>query len=381
MRSEIDRDRSSRERRSWFVPLSSFPFHPARPAPFRGRERLTRRPTANLPAAMSTSWTAISRPRGSSATCAISPPSRMSPPRHGTTSWPDSSSTNGRPAGSRTCTWPNTTSFSPSPNGSGSRSSRPKSSRWTSRRTATPKTRIPQAPDVGLPYNAYSASGDITAPVVYANSGNPQDYDLLESHGIDLKGKIALVRYSEPYSYRGFKAQTAQKRGLAALLIYSDPQEDGAARGPVFPDGPWGPKSHIQRGGIPFDFIYPGDPLTPGWASVPGAKRLPVEESLTVPKIVERPPLGPGRSAHPPPARRPRGAEGMGGRPAPRLPPRRRRARASTSTSRWTIPSAASPMSSAASGGARSRRRSSSSATTATPGSSAGSTRRAGRPA
>ncbi|MGA2534041.1 MAG: M28 family metallopeptidase [Candidatus Aminicenantales bacterium] len=140
--------------------------------------------------------------------------------------------------------------------------------------------------DVGLPYNAYSASGEVTAPVVYANSGNPQDFDFLEKSGVVLKGKIALVRYSEPYSYRGFKAQTAQRRGLAALLIYSDPKEDGAARGPVFPDGPWGPMSHIQRGGIPFDFIYPGDPLTPGWASVPGAKRLSPGESATVPKII-----------------------------------------------------------------------------------------------
>jgi N-acetylated-alpha-linked acidic dipeptidase len=146
-----------------------------------------------------------------------------------------------------------------------------------------------QRTDVGLPYNAYSASGDIAAPVIYANSGNPQDYDLIEKSGIDLKGKIALVRYSEPYSYRGFKAQTAQRRGLAALLIYSDPKEDGSARGPVFPDGPWGPMSHIQRGGIPFDFIYPGDPLTPGWASVLGAKRLSLEESATVPKIISVP--------------------------------------------------------------------------------------------
>ena len=50
-------------------------------------------------------------------------------------------------------------------------------------------------PDVGLPHNAYSCSGDITASLVYANSGNPQDYDLLEKKGIHLKGKIALVRY------------------------------------------------------------------------------------------------------------------------------------------------------------------------------------------
>jgi len=144
-------------------------------------------------------------------------------------------------------------------------------------------------PDVGIPYNAYSRSGDIAAPLIYANGGNPEDYDFLEKHGIDVKGKIALVRYSSPYSYRGFKALTAEKRGLAGLLIYSDPKEDGEARGAVFPDGPWGPLSHIQRGGIPYDFIYPGDPLTPEWASKPGARRLSPEKAETLPKIISVP--------------------------------------------------------------------------------------------
>jgi N-acetylated-alpha-linked acidic dipeptidase len=143
--------------------------------------------------------------------------------------------------------------------------------------------------DVGIPYNAYSRSGDVTAPLVYANSGNPQDYDFLESKGIDIKGKIALVRYSAPYSYRGFKAYTAEHRGLAALLIYSDPEDDGYARGPVFPDGPWGPLSHIQRGGIPYDFIYPGDPLTPEWASTPGGSRISIDESPVIPDIISVP--------------------------------------------------------------------------------------------
>ncbi|MGB7296672.1 MAG: M28 family metallopeptidase [Candidatus Aminicenantales bacterium] len=144
-------------------------------------------------------------------------------------------------------------------------------------------------PEVGIPYNAYSRSGDVTAPLVYANGGNPEDYDLLETRGIDVKGKIALVRYSSPYSYRGFKALTAEKRGLAGLLIYSDPKEDGYARGPVFPAGPWGPPSHIQRGGIPYDFIYPGDPLTPGWASKPDGRKLSLEEAKTIPRIISVP--------------------------------------------------------------------------------------------
>lgn len=146
-----------------------------------------------------------------------------------------------------------------------------------------------QRTDVGIPYNAYSRSGEITASLVYANSGNPQDYDLLEEKGISLEGKIALVRYSAPYSYRGFKAYTAEKRGLSALLIYSDPEEDGHIRGSVFPDGPWGPLSHIQRGGIPYDFIYPGDPLTPGWASTPGCERIQAEEAEVLPDIISVP--------------------------------------------------------------------------------------------
>jgi N-acetylated-alpha-linked acidic dipeptidase len=143
--------------------------------------------------------------------------------------------------------------------------------------------------EAGLPYHAYSASGEITAPVVYAGSGNPADYDRLASLGIDIKGKIALVRYSVPYSYRGFKALTAQQRGAAAILIYSDPADDGYAKGKVYPDGPWGPPSHIQRGGIVYDFMVPGDPLTPGWASVPDARRIPRKDAVSLPTIVSAP--------------------------------------------------------------------------------------------
>ena len=144
-------------------------------------------------------------------------------------------------------------------------------------------------PEVASAWIGFSASGEVTAPVVYAHSGNPEDYDLLRKNGIDVKGKIVLVRYSNPYSYRGFKALTAQRMGAAALLIYSDPAEDGYQKGKVFPDGPWGPESHIQRGAITYDFMVPGDPLTPGWASLPGAKRIPESEAVSLPHIVALP--------------------------------------------------------------------------------------------
>ncbi len=134
-----------------------------------------------------------------------------------------------------------------------------------------------------------SISGEVTAPVIYAHSGNPEDYDLLHKQGISVKGKIVLVRYSNPYSYRGFKALTAQREGAAAMLVYSDPQEDGYKKGKVDPEGPWGPEYHIQRGAITYDFMVPGDPQTPGWASVPGAKRIPIEEAVSAPKIMALP--------------------------------------------------------------------------------------------
>ncbi len=144
-------------------------------------------------------------------------------------------------------------------------------------------------PRVSSGYLGFSASGEVTAPVVYAFSGNPADYELLKKNGIDVRGKIVLVRYSNPYSYRGFKALTAERMGAAAILIYSDPMEDGFVKGKVFPEGPWGPESHIQRGAITYDFLVAGDPLTPGWAALPDAKRIPIEEARSVPKIIAVP--------------------------------------------------------------------------------------------
>lgn len=143
--------------------------------------------------------------------------------------------------------------------------------------------------DVGPAYLGMSASGDTVGELIYANGGNPSDYDWLEAQGIDLEGKIALVRYSVPYSYRGYKALVAQRRGLAALLIYSDPEGDGYERGPTFPEGPWGPPDHIQRGAITYDFLVPGDPLTPGWASTGDARRVEPSEARSVPGIMAVP--------------------------------------------------------------------------------------------
>ncbi|HXH07770.1 MAG TPA: M28 family metallopeptidase, partial [Vicinamibacterales bacterium] len=165
----------------------------------------------------------------------------------------------------------------------------PRAWRASMREDPVPGDEYSARADVGLPYHAYSASADVTAPVVYAGSGNPADYEWLEARGIRIQGRIALVRYSVPYSYRGFKALTAERRGAAGILIYSDPKDDGAGRGKVYPDGPWGNESHIQRGAIAYDFLVPGDPLTPGWPSLPGARRVSRDEAVSLPRIASAP--------------------------------------------------------------------------------------------
>ena len=142
-------------------------------------------------------------------------------------------------------------------------------------------------PTLALPWHAYSRSGDVEGEVVYVNHGRAEDYEALVKLGIDVKGKIALARSFK--GYRGGKSLEAERRGVLALVTYSDPSEDGYVQGDVYPKGPWGPESHVQRGANVYDFIVPGDPLTPGWPSVPGAKRIPEADSEILPKIMTVP--------------------------------------------------------------------------------------------
>jgi len=71
---------------------------------------------------------------------------------------------------------------------------------------------------------------------------------------------VVVVRYGQ--IFRGTKVLLAQERGAVGVLIYSDPAEDGFVRGPVYPDGPWRPKSGVQRGSVQFLSICPGEPTS-----------------------------------------------------------------------------------------------------------------------
>jgi N-acetylated-alpha-linked acidic dipeptidase len=147
---------------------------------------------------------------------------------------------------------------------------------------------VPEDPDSGdanqLPtYNAYGATGDVTGEVVYVNFGVPEDYEWLAKQGIDVKGKIVIARYGK--SWRGIKVKVAAQHGAIGCLIYSDPHEDGYYEGDVYTKGPMRPPEGVQRGSVLDMPLYPGDPLSPGWASEKGSKRLSLAEAKSLMRI------------------------------------------------------------------------------------------------
>ena len=140
-------------------------------------------------------------------------------------------------------------------------------------------------PGLAFGWNAYSGSGGVEGEIVYGNRGTKEDFEKLAELGIDLHGKIVVVRYGG--NYRGFKAKFAEEHGAAGLIIYTDPADSGYARGLMYPEGGYANPSFIQRGSV-LTLPYPGDPLTPFTAAIPNAERLRPEE-VALPKIPIQP--------------------------------------------------------------------------------------------
>jgi N-acetylated-alpha-linked acidic dipeptidase len=110
-------------------------------------------------------------------------------------------------------------------------------------------------------YYGFSANGNITASYVYTNFGYDDDFEALLQANISLVGKIAVVKTANvsPYLrerginiFRGLQIENCEKRGLAGVLIYPDPQNDGPIADwngyEPYPNGPARPPSMIERG-------------------------------------------------------------------------------------------------------------------------------------
>jgi N-acetylated-alpha-linked acidic dipeptidase len=133
------------------------------------------------------------------------------------------------------------------------------------------------------PYAIYGADGDVTAQVVYVNQGMPDDYKALARMGLDVTGRIVIVRYGG--GWRGIKPKLAQEHGAVGCIIYSDPADDGYGAGDPYPKGPTRPDNGVQRGSVLDMPVRAGDPLTPNVGASDGARRIAVKDAETILKI------------------------------------------------------------------------------------------------
>ncbi|KAL7416181.1 hypothetical protein BDY24DRAFT_381285 [Mrakia frigida] len=138
------------------------------------------------------------------------------------------------------------------------------------------------------PFHGLSTSGNVTAEVVYVGYCRKNDFDLLASKGVSVKGKITLCKYGGVF--RGLKVKASEDNGAIGTLIYSDPGDDGPitelAGYLPYPDGPARNPSSVQRGSVQYLSSYPGDPTTPG---VPAYKNATRVEGGNFPKIPSLP--------------------------------------------------------------------------------------------
>eukprot|EP01080_Neovahlkampfia_damariscottae_P006578 gene6578-10741_t len=134
-------------------------------------------------------------------------------------------------------------------------------------------------------FNAYSPSGTASSNALYyVNYGRKEDFTLLKAQtGINLNGAIVVIRYGK--IFRGLKVQNAEAEGVAGVILYSDPADDGFTKGEVYPNGVYRPDTSIQRGSVEYLNIQPGDPTTPNGPSTPGTReRIARKDAKNLPQ-------------------------------------------------------------------------------------------------
>ncbi|MGZ5430265.1 MAG: PA domain-containing protein, partial [Thermoanaerobaculia bacterium] len=127
-----------------------------------------------------------------------------------------------------------------------------------------------------LPFLAWAPDADLEAPVVYAGFGGPENFEALRKAGVDVRGKIALVKAQGVC--RGMKSLAAERAGVAGLLIYVEPRDQGVVK-PAYPLGPSTNRWAVSRGSLLKYFLRPGDP---GRAKAMGVDTLPKIPALAI---------------------------------------------------------------------------------------------------
>ena len=136
------------------------------------------------------------------------------------------------------------------------------------------------AAETEIPFCAWAPDADVTAPVVFGNFGTRDDYAHLKEQGISPAGKIVLLR--APGICRSMKAILAAEEGVAGLLLYPDPRDEGFRR-PSYPEGTHANSSTVPRGSMLGYFLYPGDPeeaRARGISTLPRVPALPISPAV-----------------------------------------------------------------------------------------------------
>lgn len=135
-----------------------------------------------------------------------------------------------------------------------------------------------------LPHLAFSADGEAVGRLVYVRFAQMEDFEFLESEGVELLGAIGIARET-PLLPPGDQVRIAERKGLAALILYSDPADTGYGRGAPYPRGRYRPDSGASRDtALPLGLL-PGDPASPGRAAIPPHPRTDISRASQLPRI------------------------------------------------------------------------------------------------
>ena len=120
-------------------------------------------------------------------------------------------------------------------------SASPSSRTCRSKKPPSRPTRTRPARSAFGAFHGYGISGVAAGQVVYANYARARGlHGTREDGHLRARTRSCLARYGG--NFRGLKVLNAQKRGAKGILIYSDPGDDGYAKGDVYPDGPVSPR-------------------------------------------------------------------------------------------------------------------------------------------
>ena len=76
------------------------------------------------------------------------------------------------------------------------------------REDVIPEDSTSRNPDEVATFHGYSANGNVTGELIYANFGHINDFRTLERTGVNVSGKVVIVRYGD--TFRGLKVKAAQ---------------------------------------------------------------------------------------------------------------------------------------------------------------------------